>query len=401
MLQRLKLQGVLSFKELDLELKPLNVLIGPNASGKSNLILAIDLLRSTPWNVLGTLSRGGRGSDWFWKGASDLADSRHERMVVEAFFQSPVAASALRYKLEIEDASGNIRIAEELLEDLGAATNGSDEPRADGPRALFTVRDGRGTINARVNKRTTRPVSLDDVNDTVSVFGKRKDPVQYPEVTALAKQLEEIKLYRGWGVGMHYTLTRLPHPTQGENEFLNETGSNLALVLNRMERDGSIREVEDYMRRFYEHFDRISVQIEAGKAQIYLREEGMRGLIPATYLSEGTVHFLALLSVLCHPDPPPLVAIEEPELHLHPDVIPVMAELLKKASQRTQLVVTTHSEALVDALSEDPESVIVCEKDFDNATTMRRLSSADLETWLERYRLGQLWRKGEIGGTRW
>ena len=72
-----------------------------------------------------------------------------------------------------------------------------------------------------------------------------------------------------------------------------------------------------------------------------------------------------------------------------------------EASERTQLIVTTHSEALIDALSDRPEDVLVCERDFDNGTQFRRLDRKQLSTWLERYTLGALWRKGELGGTRW
>jgi predicted ATPase len=79
----------------------------------------------------------------------------------------------------------------------------------------------------------------------------------------------------------------------------------------------------------------------------------------------------------------------------------LVAELLRDAAERSQLIVTTHSEALIDALSGQPEAVVVCERDFDNATSFRRLAQADLSRWLERYRLGELWRKGEIGGNRW
>jgi len=64
-------------------------------------------------------------------------------------------------------------------------------------------------------------------------------------------------------------------------------------------------------------------------------------------------------------------------------------------------VVTTHSEALIDALSDRPEDVLVTERDFDNGTQFKRLDSKQLSVWLERYTLGALWRKGEIGGTRW
>lgn len=132
--------------------------------------------------------------------------------------------------------------------------------------------------------------------------------------------------------------------------------------------------------------------------QVFLEEENRS--IPATRLSDGTLRYLSLLAILCHPNPPPLVCIEEPELGLHPDILPSLARLLQEASSRMQLIVTTHSDILVDALSDTPECIVVCEK-HDGATRMTRLNADDLKEWLEHYTLGQLWQKGQIGGTRW
>lgn len=98
--------------------------------------------------------------------------------------------------------------------------------------------------------------------------------------------------------------------------------------------------------------------------------------------------------------PPPLISLEEPEIGLHPDVLPKIADLLVEASTRTQLIVTTHSDILVDALSDQAESVVVCDWS-PGGTTMRRLDRDRLRGWLDEYRLGELWRKGELGGTRW
>jgi predicted ATPase len=95
-----------------------------------------------------------------------------------------------------------------------------------------------------------------------------------------------------------------------------------------------------------------------------------------------------------------VIGIEEPELGLHPDILPIVAELLRKASERTQLFVTTHSDALISALSEVPEVVLVCER-MINGTTLRRLDPQQLRTWLDEYMLGEVWRMGEIGGNRW
>ena len=122
--------------------------------------------------------------------------------------------------------------------------------------------------------------------------------------------------------------------------------------------------------------------------------------IPATRLSDGTLRYLCLLAILCHPAPPPLVCLEEPELGLHPDVLPTLADLMREASERCQLIITTHSDVLVDALTEQPESVLVAEK-TEQGTTLSRLDAEKLRPWLENYRLGQHWTRGEIGGTRW
>ena len=96
-----------------------------------------------------------------------------------------------------------------------------------------------------------------------------------------------------------------------------------------------------------------------------------------------------------------MVCIEEPELGLHPDILPTVAELLIEASHRMQLIVTTQSDILVDALTETPEAILVCEKHrwvYDNEKVKEgRLNSYGLK----KYALGELWRMGEIGGKRW
>jgi predicted ATPase len=85
---------------------------------------------------------------------------------------------------------------------------------------------------------------------------------------------------------------------------------------------------------------------------------------------------------------------------MHPDALALIAEALVDASDRTQLIVTTHSEALIDALSDQPEAVVVCRHDGERGTLFQRLNKDALAEWLEEYTLGDLWRKGEIGGKR-
>jgi predicted ATPase len=144
----------------------------------------------------------------------------------------------------------------------------------------------------------------------------------------------------------------------------------------------------------------LTTKVQGGRIQIFVHERGLRAPVPMERLSDGTLHYLILLAILCHPEPPPLICLEEPELGLHPDVIPKVAELLVESAQRTQLIVTTHSDALVSALSDIPESVVVCERG-DEGTSLTRLEPERLREWLVRYQLGELWSMGEIGGNRW
>ncbi len=179
-----------------------------------------------------------------------------------------------------------------------------------------------------------------------------------------------------------------------------EDGSNLGLILNDLQnRRETKRALLEKLRVVYEGIEDVTTKVQGGTIQIFFHEEGLDKPIPASRLSDGTLHYLCLLTILLHPDPPPLICIEEPEIGLHPDIIPKIAELLIDASRRTQLIVTTHSETLVSALSEVPEAVVVCERD-DRGTQLRRLDPENLKEWLDRYRLGELWAMGEIGGNR-
>ena len=158
------------------------------------------------------------------------------------------------------------------------------------------------------------------------------------------------------------------------------------------------RTILEGLANLYAGITDFDVSIEGGTVQVFFTEGEFS--VPATRLSDGTLRYLCLLAILCDPEPPPLICIEEPELGLHPDILPGFADLLRSASERTQLIVTTHSDILVDAMTETPEAVVVCSKERGQ-TTMQRLNPEDLKEWLAKYRLGQLWVKGEIGGTRW
>ena len=244
----------------------------------------------------------------------------------------------------------------------------------------------------------TRSLQREDVDREKSILAQRKDPDQYPEITYLADAYSRIRIYREWEFGRN-TPPRQPQRADGRNDFLNEDCSNLGLMLSAIRRDIAAKQkFLDHLKELYPAIQDFDAITEGGTVQVFLHEGKFN--IPATRLSDGTLRYLCLLAILCHPKPPPLICIEEPELGLHPDVVTTIGKLLKEASKKTQIIVTTHSDVLVDCMSDEPEDVIVCEKP-GAASQMRRLDSADLKDWLKDYSLGQLWQRGEIGGNRW
>jgi predicted ATPase len=216
-------------------------------------------------------------------------------------------------------------------------------------------------------------------------------------VTYLGRFFGSFRLYRNWSFGPDSDVRDL-YGAEQKSDFLEEDISNLGLMLNNIRADSKL-EFLKYLKMCYEGAEDIATRIVGGLIDLRV-EEGNGVTIPASRLSDGTLRWLSLLTILLHPEPPPLVCIEEPELGLHPDTIRPLAKLLLKASERMQLVVTTHSDGLVDELSGTPNAVIVCEK-HDGASFLKRLDGEQLAAWLKRYTLGQLWRTGEIGGNRW
>ena len=106
------------------------------------------------------------------------------------------------------------------------------------------------------------------------------------------------------------------------------------------------------------------------------------------------------MAILLDPGKARLVLIEEPELGLHPDILPVLRDLMVDVSKRFQLVVTTHSTQFVDAMTDYAESVIVCDKP-ESTSVLTRLHSDDIARWRKHGSLATLWMSGELGGTRW
>ena len=386
LIRRIRQTNLLSFgpDSGGLELKRLNVLIGPNGSGKSNLLASIDILRSAPRDLVAPIREGGGIHDWIWRGKSE--DTANIQTIVE----NPQWPQALRYHLGFVERGQRFELTQEFI---------GDEQSSEGHEDLsiyYVQSNGQAALNYK--DKTKRDFLLEEVEREQSILSQRKDPDLYPELTYLGEALSRIRIYREWSLGRDSPL-RLPQKADLPNDFLQEDGKNLALVLNSFQGKPVVkRRLLDALSKFYEGITDFHVKIEGSTVQLFLEEGDV--IISATRLSDGTLRYLCLLAVLCHPQPPPLICIEEPELGLHPDILPTVSKLLLEASERSQLIVTTHSDMLVDALTNEWWSIVVCEK-RDGQTVMRRLDEKKMAAWLEDYRLGELWSSGEIGGNPW
>jgi predicted ATPase len=225
---------------------------------------------------------------------------------------------------------------------------------------------------------------------------------QWPGMRALAFDLERITCYRDWSFGKISNFRQL-QPVGLDSYRLATDSSNVAQVLKAMRDRGDASKFErllELLRKFYEPVKDVDSELVGTHLRIMIKEEGLTSRTPAERLSDGTLRWLMLLIILLDPTPPPVICIDEPELGLHPDAIHTLADLLVDASTRTQLIITTHSDALLDAFTDTPDVVCVCEK-VEGSTVIQRLDKERLKAWLEDYSLGQLWAKGEIGGNRW
>lgn len=387
MIKHIKASNILSFGPdgLDLELKPLNVLIGANGSGKSNFLEVISLIRSLPNDLQMTMSRGGGVNEWKWKGVDFSEDPFQQgNCEIDFTFQHPHPIGKLLppidYEFEFSIGSNSVYFSKEII---------SKPHYVESDLYAFSH-----------HHRTLKGLPIDDklFQRNLSILSQLKDPENHVEITALGEELKKIKIYKNWNFGKN-TIFRTPQPADLRSDTLEEDFSNLGLFLNNLKLKPNIKkQILHWLSFLYDNLTDFEIKVEGGAIQLYFIEGDFA--IPASRLSDGSLRYLCLLAILLDPNPPGLICIEEPELGLHPDILIKIADLLVEASERTQLIVTTHSDVIVDALTDSPESVLVCEK-HQGRTNIRGLDTENIKLWLEDYRLGELWSRGQIGGNRW
>ncbi len=385
MISSIEIKNLLSFSSQTpaFKLNRLNILIGANGSGKSNFLEVFAFLRALtiPQRASGSLddviSRGGGIQEWTHKsGDSNKSGDPNIVELKVRFFEE------MKYLFRFTQENRDLRI---LAEEISS-------------NAIDTLIYDFNYKHPILLDHNFNKISINSLDFNSSVLGQIKYPNTTWYLSKITTSFEKIKLYRNWSFG-HYSILRQPQRADMRNSVLEEDFSNFCLFLSRLFRTPSTKQkIIEAFKEVYDGITDINIDIGNANAALFI-SEGDKS-IPAIRLSDGTLRYLVLVTLLLDPDPPPLICLEEPELGMHPDLIRNIAKLLKDAATRTQLIVTTHSELLVNAFSSDPESIVVCEKE-NGVTTLKRLETNRLDEWLEQYGLGDLWLRGEIGGVRW
>jgi predicted ATPase len=238
---------------------------------------------------------------------------------------------------------------------------------------------------------------------------KEEIPGSESLLAALAGPLTKsthVRLFQGelaaWGIHPEFAVGRESPARRGAvsrtERRLEWDGSNLISVLHTLyenNRDFK-RDIDDGMgAAFSPEFERLSFPPEADqRVQLRVHWKSLRAPLSAADLSDGTLRFLYLLTILANPDPPSLIAIDEPENGLHPSMQQIVAEFAEEAATRSQVVLTTHSPEFLDAFDDVTPTTTVVEWQ-DGQTTVQNLSGDSLKRWLENFSLGEILRTNE------
>jgi predicted ATPase len=360
-------KNILSFgdDQAPIELAALNILVGHNGSGKSNLIECVRLLQAA------TKGQLAPPLEWLWQGQKNQPVAR-----LEAVINYPVGSRNLRYWLEFTANDNRLQLTDERVE--------NEHPDPGHPKSYFYFAYQKGWPVVNV-KSVRRQLKREEIQTELSILAQRKHPESYPEISWLGEAFSTIRIYQDWSFGPNAPL-RLAEKAGLPDDFVAESHANLCTILNGLcQAPETKKKILGYLSALSPPPQDVGVNFVDGYAQIFVKEANF--MISAARLSDGTLRFLSLLAILCHPLPPPLICIEEPEWGLHPEMMPALARLLRDASQRTQLIVSTHSDLLVEEFTASPENVLVFEK-REGQTVTRRLDALALENWLDKFTLG-------------
>ncbi len=389
-ISRLNIRGFRSLRDVTWEPGRLNVLIGPNGSGKSNLLRALMLLQKAVQGELPeAILRAGGISPLLWDGqVSELSWSAR----VDPPLDRRRESEALSYELGLRQlgSGSSYRIERELLAELPLQATGEVRKFLERTpqRAVFFDPPERWVTAQR-----------DDLPDDQTLLSLIAGPFGNPVLTGFRTVVD------GWAV--HHDMRVDPGAEVRQaavarvEHRVNADGQNLIPVLHTFYTGSREfkRSIDDAMRvAFSGDYEELVFPPAADqRVQLRVRWRTLRSEQTMADLSDGTIRFLMLLAILNAPSPGEMIAIDEPETGLHPSMLPIIAEHAAEAATRTQVVLTTHSTQLLDALTEFQPTTTVAHW-RDGMSSLAVVDREELARWLKDYSLGALFRTGELEG---
>lgn len=375
-IQKLTVRGFRSLSHIEWAPGDLNLVIGPNASGKTNLLRVLELLSVAARGGLGKYVQGQGGIEPL------LWDGRVDSITLQVNFL-PQISSPQSYFLRLGriGKTSSFRVDKEsYLQDENTSL----------------IRDGRQAAIFDANRNYVE--SKEDVAEDETLLSMTSGPF------AVNRNLQHVQQeFASWSIYKDFDSTenaaiRKPAVTRMEKRIAPD-GQNLTSVLHTLysgDRDFK-REINLAMRTaFGEEFEELIFPPAADQlVQLRIRWKSLKREQSAADLSDGTLRFLFLLAVLGSSDPAPLIAIDEPEVGLHPSMLPIIAEYAVQASKKSQVILTTHSPAMLDAFTNLHPTITVAHW-VDGKTELQIKSSEELAQWLKEYTPGEIYRTGEL-----
>ena len=352
-IRKIKIEGFKSIASAELELGDLNVVIGANGSGKSNLIGAFRLLERVC----------SRRLQAFVAGEPDRLLHHGRKVTPTLSLAFVLGGSSYGLKLRVQKDT--------LVLENERASSGEELLREPEP----------ADYEGEVFKETIRFFSHESVEDCFPI-GKDFFVYHFHDTSdsCAAKQASAID----------------------DNRLLRPDAANVAAYLYWLQEKQPVefRNIEEHVRLvapFFDGFILAPSRLNERKIKLEWRHRDSDAYFDAYSLSDGTLRFICLATLLLQPSPPPLILLDEPELGLHPSAIHLLAEMLEAASTASQVLLATQSVALLDYFS--AKDVIVAENSgLRLQTTFRRLDEEKLRVWLDNFSLGELWEKNVLGG---
>jgi predicted ATPase len=357
-LQRLAVTNFKSIRKQELLLQPLNVFIGANGSGKSNLIDVFRFLKEiVDQNLSGFIQIKGGADSLLYYGRK-----RSPEMELDVEFGEGRTTNGYTVRL-----AGTHDDSLFISQEIASYHKKDNYPQ---PYTRIVASGARESNLRKVIHICTQKILSDLEAYRVYHFHDTSD-------TAAAKGLSDVE----------------------DNRFFRPQADNLASFLYYLQqrKPQHFSLIQDTIRQiapFFGKFQLAPSRLNPSKIRLEWMEQGSDAYFNASSLSDGTLRFICLSVLLLQPDLPRLVLLDEPELGLHPAAITMLASMLSSAAQRTQVIVATQSVTLVNQFT--PEDVWTVDRE-DGQSVFRQLNSADKNGWLEDYALGELWEKNLLG----